>query len=177
MIEYFNKPDKTKDYFYIDINGEKWSQTGDIGYINNDGSLTVLGRKGDFSIINGVKIYNFDVESAILNSKYVKKCEVQTHPSDSNSLVAHIVLNEDIKFLLSESKISVNEIVQDVQNSVKEVAKKTNVLEMIPNLFCIKDDFPIAKLGKRDSLAIKNNIDGIIVFEEEKVNKLTLNNK
>ena len=67
MIEYFNQPEKTKDYFYTDVNGDRWSKTEDIGYLNKDGSLTVLGRKMDFSIINGVKIYNFDVEAAILN--------------------------------------------------------------------------------------------------------------
>ncbi len=77
MLEYFNNPGATENYFYIDTNGDSWSQTGDIGYINEDGSLVVLGRKNDYSLIDNEKIYNFDVERAILTSDKVKLCENQ----------------------------------------------------------------------------------------------------
>lgn len=87
MIEYFKNPKDTEEFFYIDANGEKWSQTGDIGYINEEGSLVVLGHKSDYSIIDNQKIYNFDIERAILLSEKVKLCEVQTHPKNENKLV------------------------------------------------------------------------------------------
>lgn len=51
MIEYFNNPEATADFFYVDENGERWSKTGDIGYMNEDGSLVVLGRKSDYSVV------------------------------------------------------------------------------------------------------------------------------
>ena len=74
MIEYFKNPEATAEFFYTDINGDVWSKTGDIGYINEDGSLVVLGRKSDYSIINGDKFYNFDIENAVLSLQTVKLC-------------------------------------------------------------------------------------------------------
>ncbi|QFJ54803.1 class I adenylate-forming enzyme family protein [Pseudobutyrivibrio xylanivorans] len=76
MLEYFKNSEATKEFFFIDENGEKWSKTGDIGYIKEDGSLVVLGRKNDYSLIGTEKIFNFDIERAILNSDRVKLCEV-----------------------------------------------------------------------------------------------------
>ena len=57
MKEYYNNPEATKNYFYIDEAGNKWSRTGDIGIIDSNGELDVLGRAIDHSIINGKKIY------------------------------------------------------------------------------------------------------------------------
>ena len=96
MIEYFKNQAATKSFFHIDSNGETWSQTGDIGYMNDNGCLVVLGRKNDYSIINDEKIYNFDIERAILSLNIVKLCEIQTHPEDDNKLVAHIVWENEV---------------------------------------------------------------------------------
>lgn len=100
MLEYYKNPKATKEFFYDAPNGDRWSKTGDIGYINEDGSLVVLGRKSDISTINGIEIYNFDIERAILKSDKVKLCEIQTHPNDDNRLVAHIVWENDVNELL-----------------------------------------------------------------------------
>ena len=159
MIEYFNNPEATREFFYTDINGDKWSLTGDIGYINEDGSLVVLGRKSDYSIINGTKIYNFDIERAILESKTVKLCEVQTHPEDENRLVAHIVWENEISNLLKKKPNIQNELLEELQDVTLKVM---NNKDAVPYSFCIRDGFPSAQSGKRDIKFIKSDIDNII---------------
>lgn len=159
MIGYYNNPEATKEYFHIDVNGEKWSNTGDIGYIKEDGSLVALGRCNDYSIIEGHKIYNFDVENAILNLMYVKFCEIQTLPEDSNVLVAHIVFEPFIKDRVNDREVELKELLVSIQ---KEVLSITNDKNSVPYMFCIRDSFPIASSGKRDTKSIKRNIEGII---------------
>ena len=165
MIEYFKKPKETEEFFYIDSNGDRWSQTGDIGYICKDGSLVVLGRKSDFSEIDGKRFYNFDVERAILQLTTVKLCEVQTHPNDNNKLVAHIVWENDIKNLLKKNPEKVYDYLLEVQDVVM---KKMGFKEAVPVSFCIRDSFPSAYSGKRDIKFIKNDVDGIIELELSK---------
>lgn len=165
MIEYFKNPEATEKFFHIDENGDMWSQTGDIGIINEDGSLVVLGRMSDYSIINGQQIYNFDVERAILESDKVKLCEVQTHPEDESKLVAHIVWENEYNDLFKEDSSQQEESLRELQNLV---AEKLNS-DAIPYSFCIRDGFPSAHSGKRDIKFIKNNIDGIINLEKNKV--------
>lgn len=159
MIEYYNNPSATEEFFHEDKDGNHWSITGDIGYMNKDGSLVVLGRKSDFSIIDGVKIYNFDIERAILKSEKVKLCEVQTHPEDSNKLVAHIVWENDINTMLKQHPENQTMFLKELQELIKrDIDEKVAV----PFLFCIRDSFPSAHSGKRDITYIKNNVNEII---------------
>ena len=165
MLEYYKNSQATKEFFYDAPNGDRWSKTGDIGYINDDGSLVVLGRKSDISIINGVKLYNFNIERAILQSDKVKLCEIQTHPTDENRLVAHIVWENDVKELLNSHPDQIVKYLQELQ----DIAQKSLNSEMgIPESFCIWDSFPSAHSGKRDINYIKNSIDNLI---EIKFNK------
>ncbi|MBR5504183.1 MAG: acyl--CoA ligase, partial [Methanobrevibacter sp.] len=159
MLEYFKNPTATEKFFYTDINGECWSQTGDIGYINEDGSLVVLGRKSDYSIVNGEKIFNFDIERAILNSDKVKLCEIQTHPDDDNKLVAHIVWENEVKSLLNQYPEKQLQYLEELQEMVLKIM---NIQEAVPYHFCIRDNFPSAHSGKRDIKFIKNDIDSLI---------------
>ena len=168
MIEYFKNPEATEKFFHIDEDGNCWSQTGDIGYINEDGSLVVLGRKSDYSVINGEKIFNFDIERAILTSEKVKLCEVQTHPEDENKLVCHIVWENNVKKYLNDHPEKVNEYLEKLQEIV---FNKMNLIEAIPNYFCIRDSFPSAHSGKRDVKNIKIDIDGIIQLSNDKIKK------
>ena len=159
MIEYFNNPKATAEFFYVDKNGDRWSKTGDIGYMNEDGSLVVLGRKSDYSVIDGEKIYNFDVERAILSSDKVKLCEVQTHPNDRNRLVAHIVWENDINLILKHTPEMQTEYLAEIQKTVMDIL---HFPEAVPHSFCVRDSFPSAHSGKRDVQFIKNDISGLI---------------
>ena len=159
MIEYFNNPKATAEFFYIDKNGDRWSKTGDIGYMNEDGSLVVLGRKSDYSVIDGVKIYNFDVERAILSSDKVKLCEIQTHPNDRNRLVAHIVWENDVNLILKHTPEKQTEYLAEIQKTVMDIL---HFPEAVPHSFCVRDSFPSAHSGKRDIQFIKSDIDGMI---------------
>jgi len=165
MIEYFKKEDATKDFFHIDVNGDCWSQTGDIGYICDDGSLVVLGRKSDYSVIDGKKIFNFDIERAILQLTTVKLCEVQTHPNDDNRLVAHIVWENEINTLLKKNPEKIYSYLSEIQDVVMKIL---GIKEAVPSLFCIRDNFPSAYSGKRDVKYIKNDIADLIEIEMPK---------
>ena len=169
MIEYFKNQEATEKFFYTDINGDKWSLTGDIGYINEDGSLVVLGRKSDYSIINGNKFYNFDIERAILQSNTVKLCEIQTHPDDDNRLVAHIVWENEINSLLKKSPEKQEEHLSELQEVVLKAMKSSDA---VPYSFCVRDGFPSAQSGKRDIKFVKNDIDNLIEVNKPQIKKL-----
>lgn len=163
MLEYFKNPEATSEFFYIDTNGDRWSKTGDIGYLNEDGSLVVLGRKNDYSIINGTKIYNFDIERAVLLSKNVKLCEIQTHPQDDNVLIAHLVWSRNASAVLRQDPSKQNDFLRELQENVFKVLQKDDA---VPRYFCIKESFPSAHSGKRDINYIKNDIVGLIELGE-----------
>lgn len=159
MLGYFKNPSATEEFFYIDANGDKWSKTGDIGYINPDGSLVVLGRKNDYSMINGEQIYHFDIENIALSCSKVKLCEIQPHSQNKNALVAHIVWESEIAQKLRNCPNMLIDLCRDIQKSIWINAHSLNA---IPTYFCTWDGFPSAHSGKRDIAFIQQRTEGLV---------------
>ena len=67
---------------FLEIDGKKWYRTGDIGYLDPDGSLVLSGRLKRFTKIGGEMISLGAIESAI-TSELIRKGKV---PSDVQSL-------------------------------------------------------------------------------------------
>ena len=58
MKGYYNDPDKTKEV----IDKDKWIHTGDLGFLDSDGYLKVIGRSKDMIIRGGENIYPREIE-------------------------------------------------------------------------------------------------------------------
>ena len=65
--EYYNNPKATQDSFTHD----GWFKTGDKAYIDDQGNLNLTGRSTESIIINGIKYFPFELETAIEESLIV----------------------------------------------------------------------------------------------------------
>ena len=161
MLEYFGNNEMTNDYFYVDSNGVKWSKTGDIGYIDEDGNIFIDGRARDFTMINDKKIYNFDIENILMTQKDIKECEVlPKNVNGENTLAVHIVFEDQN---LSDHDIDVK--LHNIQNLIYH---SFNDSDYVPYIFKIRNSFPYAKSSKRDTKAISLEEDGFIYLEKYK---------
>lgn len=68
---YWNNPEKNKESFK---NG--WFYTGDLGKLDEDGYLYIVGRKKDMIVSGGYNVYATDVEDIILGNPDVEDCAV-----------------------------------------------------------------------------------------------------
>lgn len=157
MIGYFANREETDKYFYIDENGQKWNCTGDIGYIDEKGNLFVQGRASDYTVVNGEKFYNFDIENIIKQIDGVKLCDVLHRiVNGKQELVAHLILEDNLE------NTNHYDIFRKIQDTVYQ---ETHNLNMVPNVFKVRNEFPYAKSGKRDTGKMMNETEG---FEELK---------
>ncbi len=166
MSEYYKNENASQEYFYIDSTNKRWNCTGDIGYMDINGNLYVEGRASDYSIINGEKIYNFDVEGVIKNIPGIKLCDVlaKKDSSGNDNLVAHIILDNNI-ICDSEDK---GIFLEKIQSVILDTTKNIN---MVPFIFKIRKDFPYAKSGKRDIQKLQSETDGFIYLNTDLKNK------
>ena len=69
---YWRQPDKTSASFTAD----GWFKTGDLGYLEADGYLTLCGRSKDLIISGGLNIYPPEVERVLTEHPAVSACAV-----------------------------------------------------------------------------------------------------
>ena len=49
---YYKMPEKTAEDFHTDANGMRWFKTGDIGKLDEDGSIILIGKRISFKKID-----------------------------------------------------------------------------------------------------------------------------
>ena len=86
---YWNQPEKTKSEFRDD----GFFITGDMGYLDHDNYLTIVGRNKDLIITGGLNVYPKEIETAIDSDSNVEESAVigVFHPDFGEGIVAIIV--------------------------------------------------------------------------------------
>ncbi|MBE6161707.1 MAG: hypothetical protein E7158_05780 [Firmicutes bacterium] len=154
MKEYYNNPEATSKYFYIDEFGDRWSCTGDLASIDKEGMVYLYGRMSDFSMINGEKIYNFDVEKVILRVQGITNCAVVTGKDETGNdmLSVHLVVDSNIQ-RTPES------IISEIQDLLYNEYSNMNY---VPYAFKFRETIPVSKTSKRDNIKMKSETTGFI---------------
>ncbi len=88
---YWKQPQKTAESFTAD----GWFRTGDLGYREPDGYLTLCGRSKDLIISGGLNIYPPEVERVLAEHPFVAACAVIGCPDREwgERVTAVVVLN------------------------------------------------------------------------------------
>lgn len=97
MSGYKNRPDKTAEAQWIDpATGEAWMRMGDIGRVDDDGFVELVGRAKDMIISGGFNIYPSDLEAELNKETGVTEAAVVGLPSRrwGESPVGFVVLND-----------------------------------------------------------------------------------
>jgi malonyl-CoA/methylmalonyl-CoA synthetase len=86
--EYWRQPEATRAAFR-----DGWFDTGDLGYVNDDGFLTLVGRKSDLIITKGFNVYPQVVERVINECPGVLECAVigVPHKRSGEAVLAAVV--------------------------------------------------------------------------------------
>lgn len=165
MKGYLNNYVATHEIIYTE-NGERWIKTGDIGYINNDGNLFIIGRKKRMIVRSGNKIFPSTIENIIMENDNVSNVAIVGIPDEEERHipVAHIVLNEGVD--------NIETLLSDINMSIKEKMPEFN----IPSIYVIRKNLPYTDINKVDfkkleSYNISENNDDIYYSNKININK------
>ena len=97
MDGYLNQPAKSAEAEWWSPDGLRYIRTGDIASVDEDGFVTLVGRKKDMIISGGFNIYPIDLESALSGHPAVEEVAVIAKPSDQwgETPIAFVVLKMD----------------------------------------------------------------------------------
>lgn len=144
MKEYLASPKATKEAF-IKVDGKKYLQTGDLGYVDEKGVFHFRGRLKRMIISNGYNIYPSTVEQVTSTCPGVSAAAVIGKPDKLRG-------EKVVVFLVLEDGASARE----VKKSLSKLWKKNLAKYEIPRETRILDELPKTKLAKVDYRALEN---------------------
>ena len=141
MLGYLDKPDETAS-----VISDGWFTTGDLGYVDSDGFLTITGRLSQFSKIGGEMVPHLNVEREIVGliggtEQTISVTSVPDEKRGERLVVLHTKLN-----------MTPEQVVTELKNQ-----KKLSGL-WIPDArdFVEVPELPVLSTGKLDLREIKN---------------------
>ena len=136
---YWNLPKKTQE----DFTSDNYFNTGDKGFIDKDGYLSIVGRTKDMIISGGLNVYPKEVESLIDGYEEVEESAVigLADKDLGESVTAIVVLNTN--FYLSEDDI--------IFRLKKDIAGFK-----VPKKVIFVDDLPRNAMGKVQKNILRN---------------------
>jgi malonyl-CoA/methylmalonyl-CoA synthetase len=121
---YWRMPEKTADEFTTDL----WFKTGDVGRIDADGYVTIVGRSKDLIITGGYNVYPAEIEGFINDMPGVAESAVVgvPHPDFGEAVVAVVVPRPG-------TELSGADIAARLKNQIANF-KVPKLVEVVPEL-------------------------------------------
>ncbi|MCA1661975.1 MAG: acyl--CoA ligase [Novosphingobium sp.] len=111
MSGYNNAPDKTAEAQWVDpADGAKWMKMGDIGRVDADGFVELVGRAKDVIISGGFNVFPIDLEAELLKDPRVAEAAVIGVASDKwgETPVGFVVLKNADEDRLDDIRAAAN---------------------------------------------------------------------
>src|SRR5438874_11123128 len=113
MLGYFGNEEATREALV-----DRWLYTGDLGRLDDDGNLYLVGRSKDIIVdTNGKNVYPDEVEEVYQDSPYIKELSVVGYPDGIGEKVACIVVPNyeyDIALTRAEVQAAIEEHFREV---------------------------------------------------------------
>ena len=122
---YWNLPQKTKE----DFTSDNFFNTGDKGFLDTDGYLTIVGRSKDMIISGGLNVYPKEIESLIDDLEGVgESAVIGLKDDDLGEKVVAIVVREE------KSEINEDDLIRALKSNIAgfKVPKKIFFVEELP---------------------------------------------
>lgn len=92
MREYAGRPEETAAAF-----ADGWLHTGDLGVVDDDGFLTITGRKKDMIISGGLNVYPKEIEEVLYRIPGIREAAVVGVPDDRwGETAVAVVVGDDL---------------------------------------------------------------------------------
>lgn len=144
MIGYYEDEAATNEVVHV-IDGERWFNSGDVGYLDEDGYLYITGRSKNVIVTqNGKNIYPEEIELLLGKIDEIKECMVYGKEEEGSKelLLSAKVIPDYEKIEEKHGKdLTDEEIHKIIWEEIKKVNKKLTTYKAIKNLEIKKDEF------------------------------------
>jgi acyl-CoA synthetase (AMP-forming)/AMP-acid ligase II len=133
MSGYQNQPEKTAESSWYDEEGGRWQRMGDIGRVDEDGFVELVGRANDMIISGGFNIYPVDLEAVLMQHPAVDEAAVIGMPSERWG-------ETPVGFVTVKAAVDIDAVLAETNNQLGKTQR-------LSALYAI-DEMPRSHIGK-----------------------------
>jgi long-chain acyl-CoA synthetase len=141
MKGYWNKPKLTQEVLV-----DNWYHTGDAGFLDEQGFLTLVDRVKDMLITGGENVYSAEVENVLMQHPAVDECAIIGLPDEKWGEIVHAVIR---------CKKGQTAMGQELQEFCREYLAGYKVPKSVE---FIERDFPRTPVGKLNKSELKRTL-------------------
>ena len=150
MLGYYNNSDETDKILRMHSDGKKWIHSGDIGYMDENGSLFVLGRMKRMIIrYDGFKIFPVQIEGVIKQNEIISDAAV-VGIKDRNHSQGKLAYAFIVAPNIDDEKL-INEVSKMCEEQLPEYAR--------PIGYKVVNEIPLTDIGKVDYRKLEEMIN------------------
>lgn len=160
MIGYYNNPQATAEVL---VDG--WYYTGDLGWVDGDGFLTVSGRVKNLIVTpNGKNVYPEEVENELLKSPFISEIMVYGHQLGPAEEEIHAIIYpnqealEDYCRKRGSCPMSVKDVEALLRDEIHKFCATLANYKRVKKFTIREDEFPKTTTGKVKRFAVGANI-------------------
>ena len=149
MLGYKNQPEKTREGYWIDPeDGSVWQRMGDIGRLDAEGFVELVGRTKDVIISGGFNIFPVDLENELLKDDRVAEAAVVGVPSDQwgETPVGFVVLKPGAS----------EDALEDIRTTANSRLGKTQRVSALHSIA----EMPRSHIGKLLKTELRESLEG-----------------
>jgi len=147
MQGYFNKPEEDSKVF-VEINGERWLRTGDIGRMDEDGFLYVVDRLKDMIIVSGFKVFSTELENVLSEHPAIEMCAAVGAPNPDRPET------ELVKLVVQKSRTYLEKSDDQVREDILAFAREKLAAYKVPKVIEFRE-MPLTVVGKIDKKQLR----------------------
>jgi long-chain acyl-CoA synthetase len=163
MQAYYKNPEETKKAF----DEEGWFCTGDLGFVDNEGFLTVVGRKKEMIVTSyGKNVWPEKIENEANKDSYVAQAMVIGH---NRKFIAALIVPDwgEVKNFLIKNNLQVQDperlvtsqkIVDLLQERINLINQNLSSYEQIKKFKLLDEEFSSAKEELTPTLKLRRHI-------------------
>ncbi|MEH7225735.1 AMP-binding protein [Bacillus sp. JJ1566] len=141
MKGYYNMPEKTRE----SLDDDGWFYSGDLGTLDEQGNLRIVGRKKELIIRGGYNIYPREIEEVLY-----------THPDVME--VAIVGLPDTVLGEISCACVKIKPSTSPSPNDLLEFVRPKVADYKVPDKLLIMDEFPMTASGKIRKISLQEQL-------------------
>lgn len=151
MKGYLNLPDESAKAMR-EFDGKTWMFTGDVGFMDDEGYITISDRAKDMLIVGGFKVFSVEVEDKLNNLDYVANTAVVGVADEARPG------NDIVNLFVALMPANANDDQADLREKIIAYCRQNMSPYKIPKQVHFIDAIPLTTIGKLDKKVLRDRL-------------------